>query len=74
MLLIGAPVLPGGREHIVKKVQTKQAAIPEHVIYFNSVNSAATCLPMCQNGGTCIAPDSCNCTAGWSGSNCQLGR
>ena len=37
VLLIGAPVLPGGREHIVKKVQTKQAAIPEHVIYFNTL-------------------------------------
>lgn len=37
VLLIGAPVLPGGKEHIVKKVQTKQAAISEHVTYFNTL-------------------------------------
>ena len=33
--------------------------------------SAATCSPPCQNGGSCISPDSCVCTQGWTRPDCS---
>jgi len=27
----------------------------------------------CPNGGTCRAPNSCDCETGWSGSRCTTG-
>jgi len=27
----------------------------------------------CPNGGTCTAPNTCHCGAGWSGSRCTTG-
>ena len=29
---------------------------------------------VCYNGGTCIAPERCNCTAGWTGNTCNIGN
>ncbi len=34
----------------------------------------ATCSQVCQNGGTCIAPDVCSCRDGWAESDCSKGR
>ena len=33
----------------------------------------ALCSPGCENGGTCTAPDTCNCVDGYSGDRCQNG-
>ena len=33
----------------------------------------AICSPGCENGGTCTAPDTCDCVAGYSGDQCQNG-
>jgi len=33
----------------------------------------AICTHICQNGGTCSAPDSCTCTSGWTGNTCSEG-
>ena len=33
--------------------------------------SAATCSPPCQNGGSCISPDSCVCTQSWMAPDCS---
>ena len=33
---------------------------------------SAVCSPRCQNGGTCIAPNMCNCTAGYVGELCEI--
>ena len=33
--------------------------------------SAATCSPPCQNGGSCISPDSCVCTQSWTAPDCS---
>ena len=32
---------------------------------------AAICSSACQNGGTCSAPDTCTCTANFTGSVCH---
>jgi formylglycine-generating enzyme required for sulfatase activity len=29
------------------------------------------CTPLCQNGGTCTAPDTCACATGWGGDSCD---
>lgn len=34
----------------------------------------ATCSPGCQHGGTCIAPQQCNCTEQWRGLHCEQGK
>jgi len=34
---------------------------------------AAVCSPQCKNGGTCVAPEQCHCTPGWSGDHCNDG-
>ena len=33
--------------------------------------STAVCDPMCENGGTCTAPNMCNCTAEWTDATCE---
>ena len=33
----------------------------------------AICTPLCQNG-QCVSPDVCECTAGWTGSRCRVGK
>ena len=34
----------------------------------------ADCEGGCLNGGTCILPNICNCTSGWTGNNCEIGK
>ena len=36
--------------------------------------SLAVCDPGCQNGGTCSAPDVCDCATGYVGDSCQTGE
>ena len=33
----------------------------------------AICTHTCENGGTCSAPNTCSCTASWTGSLCTNG-
>ena len=33
----------------------------------------ATCDPVCENGGTCAAPDTCECLRGYTGDLCENG-
>ena len=33
----------------------------------------AICTPVCENGGTCTAPNTCECVDGYSGNQCQTG-
>ena len=35
--------------------------------------SAVVCSPPCQNGGSCVSPDHCVCTHGWTGADCSEG-
>ena len=32
----------------------------------------AVCSQACENGGTCVAPETCRCAAGWRGQDCTL--
>ncbi|TMW56864.1 hypothetical protein Poli38472_006874 [Pythium oligandrum] len=32
----------------------------------------ASCSKICENGGICVAPDTCSCPAGWTGDDCSL--
>jgi len=34
----------------------------------------AQCTNGCQNGGTCILPDTCTCAPGWTGTSCETGE
>jgi hypothetical protein len=31
---------------------------------------AATCTQICENGGSCVGPDTCHCDPGWEGMDC----
>ena len=33
----------------------------------------AICDPVCENGGTCTEPNTCECVDGYSGTQCQTG-
>ena len=33
----------------------------------------AICDPACENGGTCTAPNACECLEGYSGDQCEIG-
>ena len=33
----------------------------------------AICDPVCENGGTCTEPDTCECPSEYSGEQCQNG-
>ena len=61
-------VLLDTEEDIVKNVSIKKA-----LKFFSifSINFAAKCKGGCKNGGTCIAPDTCQCQSGFEGINCQ---
>jgi hypothetical protein len=40
--------------------------------HLNCIFHLAVCSPSCLNGGTCTAPNTCQCIAGiWSGNICQ---
>ena len=34
----------------------------------------AICTGGCLNGGECVLPETCNCSTGWTGQNCELGN
>ena len=34
----------------------------------------AICDPVCENGGTCTAPNTCECVDGYSGEQCEIGK
>ena len=34
----------------------------------------AICVGGCNNGGTCVSPNTCECRAGWTGSRCGTGK
>ena len=38
------------------------------------VITIAICSPNCANGGTCTAPDTCDCSPGWTGQYCTVGK
>ena len=33
---------------------------------------SATCTQICENGGTCVGPDTCMCQSGWLGIDCTI--
>lgn len=50
----------------------------EEFIYIADANnnmiraSSATCTHICENGGSCVGPDICQCKTGWSGVDCTI--
>ncbi len=35
---------------------------------------SAICTVLCENGGQCIGPDTCNCTENWESGTCGIGN
>ena len=48
----------------------------DHVInnIYDRCVAIAICSPSCANGRICIAPNTCNCVAGWTGQYCTNGK
>lgn len=51
---------------------TLMISIPN--IYISAFVLPAICRNGCNNGGTCVSPNRCRCSYGWSGSTCSYGR
>ena len=60
---------PGYRGRYCQKRNYKKKKALFYSIF--SINFAAKCKGGCKNGGTCIAPDTCQCQSGFEGINCQ---
>ena len=73
-------------EHVLDRILvTVLKDIPETYVkmVFSSIFAPSTCLcilhytllamcdPFCKNGGTCAAPDTCECLRGYSGDLCE---
>ena len=41
---------------------------------FSHGSGTATCRPPCEHGGTCLTPNQCGCTQGYSGDHCERGK
>ena len=46
---------------------------PCHLLHEYAHINLAICDPACENGGTCTAPNTCDCPEGYSGNQCQIG-
>ena len=55
--------------HLVSSPNVVQCILA--LIDLSLLLSAATCTPPCQNGGSCISPDACVCSQGWTGPDCS---
>ena len=50
--------------------------VPGEELYMNKLvdknqeKCVPTCLPGCQNGGTCVKPNECSCAEGFTGKGC----
>ena len=61
-------------ESIVKLVSFKDCFVPSTCPYILHYTLLAICDPVCQNGGTCTAPDTCECLNGYTGEHCEIGK
>jgi hypothetical protein len=58
-------------------IQVRGAAptfpLPEILPYLHAVGCAAVCTSPCQHNGTCVTPDTCDCTdTGYNGTVCEI--
>ena len=44
-----------------------------HILDTSPLLFSAVCTGGCLNGGLCVEPDVCNCSTGWTGTNCETG-
>ena len=44
------------------------------IYHFSCVSFPAICNPPCSKGGTCTQPNTCACSSGYIGSQCQTGK
>ena len=57
-------------EDNVKLVCFRDCFAPSICLHYTLL---AICDPVCENGGTCTAPDICKCFDGYSGEQCEIG-
>ncbi|XP_037775865.1 neurogenic locus notch homolog protein 3-like isoform X2 [Penaeus monodon] len=63
--------LKSGKDAMVAKCQAGEWTVPPEDLQGNTVTCIPNCINGCQNGGTCIAPSQCQCSAGYKGKNCE---
>ena len=56
-------------KHVCNNFCTRNRCI--HVCLFFFLYVLAICSLACQNGGTCSAPDTCDCILGYNGTVCE---
>ncbi|XP_037075331.1 hemocytin-like [Pollicipes pollicipes] len=65
-------LFPNGEELIQIRCENGVWTPPEP--FTEIPDCAPVCTPACQNGGTCIAADVCQCTEGYDGRYCEVRR
>ena len=65
-------VLRGGQGNYAMKVMHCVSVCHGLALLYDAL-STATCDPPCENEGTCLTPNHCNCLQGFSGDHCERG-
>ena len=69
--LTSVTALHSGQDIVVKNVRTSTNLELISIVKAFICVPAAVCNPPCAHGGICTAPNTCHCTAQYTGATCQ---